>query len=196
MPSAHSQKGFPRSSLAPLVPVETPAPRDDPAAIARLVRRAAAGEGRAWDELVARFSPRMRSAARGFRLSSSDVDDVVQAAWLAAFSHIDRIQKPEAIGAWLLVTVRRAALRNLQRQTREVLTDDPQGPTEPDSAGPANVLIEAERRTAVLAAVRRLPDRHRPLVDPAVADSGTSYVELSARLGMPVGSIGPTRGRV
>src|SRR5438552_978391 len=196
MPSATSQKGFPMSSMHHPVADDTFESRDDLAAVARLVRRAAAGESRAWDELVARFTPRMRSAARGFRLSSTDVDDVVQAAWLAAFQHINRLEKPESIGSWLLVTVRRAALRSLQRNAREVVMDELPNPTAPDAAAPANVVIEAERRIAVLAAVDRLPDRHRPLVDPAVADAKTSYSELSLRLGMPVGSIGPTRGRI
>jgi RNA polymerase sigma factor (sigma-70 family) len=196
MPSATSQKGFPMSSVLHLAIDETTEPRDDLAATARLVRSAAAGDSRSWDELVARFTPRMRAAARGFRLSKADVDDVVQAAWLAAFQHINRLEKPESIGSWLLVTVRRAALRSLQRNARELLLEELPTPTEPDAAGPAAVVIEAERRTAVLAAVKRLPDRHQPLVDPAVAEAQTSYAELSVKLGMPVGSIGPTRGRV
>jgi RNA polymerase sigma factor (sigma-70 family) len=196
MPSDTSQKGFPMSSMHLPAGDENVESRDDLAAVARLVRRAAAGESRAWDELVARFTPRMRAAARGFRLSRTDVDDVVQAAWLAAFQHINRLEKPESIGSWLLVTVRRAALRSLQKNAREVVMDEPPTPSAPDAAGPANVVIEAERRIAVLAAVERLPVRHRPLVDPAVADAKTSYAELSARLGMPVGSIGPTRGRI
>jgi RNA polymerase sigma factor (sigma-70 family) len=196
MPSATSQKGFPMSSMHLPARDENFESRDDLAAVARLVRRAAAGESRAWDELVSQFTPRMRAAARGFRLSRTDVDDVVQAAWLAAFQHINRLEKPESIGSWLLVTVRRAALRSLQRNAREVVMDEPPSPTEPDAAGPASVVIEAERRVAVIAAVKRLPDRHRPLVDPAVAEAKTSYAELSVQLGMPVGSIGPTRGRV
>ena len=100
------------------------------------------------------------------------------------------------IAAWLLVTVRREALRHLQRSTREVLTDEPPSPREPESTGPASALIEGERRTAVLAAVRRLPSHQRPLVDPAITDAGTSYADLSVQLGMPIGSIGPTRGRI
>jgi RNA polymerase sigma factor (sigma-70 family) len=196
MTSAHSQKGFPMSSAQCPAPAETSDSSDDSAAIARLVRRAASGDGRAWDELVARFTPRMRAAARGFRLNGPDVEDVVQAAWLAAFTHIRRIEKPEAIAGWLLVTTRRAALRSLQRSSRELLIDEPPTPSEPDSAGPASVVIEAERRTAVLAAVRRLPSRHRPLVDPALTDAGTSYADLSVQLGMAIGSIGPTRGRI
>jgi RNA polymerase sigma factor (sigma-70 family) len=173
-----------------------PSTGDDAAALARLVRRAAQGESRAWDELIVRFNPRLRAAARGFRLSAADVEDVVQTTWLAAFTHIDRIEKPEAIAGWLLVTARRAALRTLQRTAREVVTDEPPAPREPEPDSPATALIEAERRDAVRSAVRRLPDRQRPLVDALLTPAGTSYVAVSQRLGMPLGSIGPTRGRV
>ena len=110
---------------------------DDTAALARLVRRAADGDSRAWDELVVRFNPRLRAAARGFRLGAADVEDVVQTTWLAAFTHIHRIEKPEAIAGWLLVTARRAALRTLQRGMREVVTDELPAPRDPAPDSPA-----------------------------------------------------------
>jgi len=169
---------------------------DDAAELAGLVRRAGERDDRAWEELVARFNPRLRAAARGFRLSPADIDDVVQTTWLAAFTHIDSIENPEAIAGWLLVTARRAALRTLQRGTREVVTDEPLGPDDPAPDSPAAALLEAERRDAVRSAVRRLPAGQRPFVEALLAPAGTSYASLSQRLGMPVGSVGPKRGRV
>jgi RNA polymerase sigma factor (sigma-70 family) len=168
---------------------------DDPALLAGLVRRAGERDSRAWDELVERFTPRLRAAARGFRLSAADVDDVVQTTWLAAFMHINRIEKPEAIAGWLLVTARRAALRTLQRSTREFVTDEPVGPDDPTPDAPAAALLSAERRDAVRSAVRRLPDTQRPVVEALLAPAGTSYAALSQQLGMPLGSVGPKRGR-
>ena len=167
----------------------------DGAAVAALVRAAAAGESRSWESLVERFTPALRAAARGFRLAPHDVDDVVQATWLAAVRHVGRLQKPEAIRAWLLVTARRESLRVLQRSTREIVTDDPPHVAAVDSASPENVVLEGERRQTVRAAVQRLPNRQRRLVDSLLSTSHTSYADLSSKLEMPVGSIGPTRDR-
>jgi len=168
---------------------------DDPEALARLVRRAAERDPSAWDELVTRFNPRLRAAARGFRLSAADVDDVVQATWLAALMYIDRIERPEAIAAWLLVTARRAALRTLQRGAREVVSDEHLVPREPAPDSPAAALLEAERREAVRSAVRRLPAGQRPVVAALLAPAGITYAAVSRGLGMPLGSVGPARGR-
>lgn len=168
---------------------------DGAASLVGLVRRARRRDSRAWEELVARFTPDLRAAARGFRLGAADVEDVVQTTWLAAFTHIDRIEKPESIGGWLLVTARRAALRTLQRGTRELVTDNPVGPYDPTPDSPAAGLLEAERRDAVRSAVRRLPDNQRPLVEALLAPAGPSYAAVSQRLGMPLGSVGPKRGR-
>jgi RNA polymerase sigma factor (sigma-70 family) len=159
------------------------------------VSAAAAGDEHAWESLVQRFTPALRAAARGFRLPPADVDDVVQSTWLAAFRGIGRLETPEAIGGWLLVTARREALRALQRAAHEVLTDEP--PTAPVAAvdSPESLLLDAERRRAVRAAVRRLPRRQRRLLGALLSVPEASYVDIARRLDMPVGSIGPTRER-
>jgi RNA polymerase sigma factor (sigma-70 family) len=190
------------SAIENLAPASAPSPAprrsylaDDPAELAGLVRRAGRRDARAWEELVTRFDPRIRAAARGFRLSAADIDDVAQTTWLAALTHIHRIDKPEAIAVWLLVTARRAALRTLQRGTREVLADEPIGPPDPAPDSPAVALLAAERREAVRSAVRRLPERQRPVVAALLAPSGTTYAAVSQRLEIPLGSVGPARGR-
>src|SRR5581483_6958060 len=94
-------------------------------------RAAAAGDGRAWESLVRRYTPVLRATARGFGLSPADVDDVVQTTWLAALVHIRRLRNPEAIRGWLVTTARRAAMRTPQRFFRELLTD-----TVPEAAAP------------------------------------------------------------
>ena len=163
---------------------------------AALARAAAAGDVAAWEALVARFTPALRAAARGFRLGPADVDDVVQATWLAAFTHIGQLREPEAIAGWLLVSARREALRSLQRGVREVVTVEPQSPARPDLSSQEAAVIEVERREAVRAAVQRLPERQRLLVSELFGPAGPSYAEVSAKLGIPIGSIGPTRERV
>src|SRR4051794_30005959 len=167
-----------------------------PTDVAALARAAAEGDAAAWTALVERFTPALRAAARGFRLAAADVDDVVQATWLAAYTHIRQLREPDAIAGWLLVTARREALRSLQRGTRELVTAEPYSSDRPDLSCQEASLLAAERRDAVRAGVGRLPERQRRLVGELFGPTSASYAELSARLDMPVGSIGPTRERV
>lgn len=166
--------------------------RDD---LSCLARDAAAGHECAWAELVRRLDGVLRTVARRYRLAAADVDDVVQTAWMRAFAHVDRLNDPGAIAAWLIVTVRREAMRTLQRGVREVLIDDADAIDEPDPTTPEAVAIERERRAAVHGAVGRLPRRQRRLLSSMIATPSPSYEQISSRLDMPVGSIGPTRDR-
>jgi len=159
------------------------------------VHAAQRGEGDAWQSLVERFTPTMRGVVRGYRLSAADVDDVVQFAWAAAFAQIGRLREPEALGGWLMVTARREALRTLERRQREVPVEELRHPDEADDSAVENVLVEAERRQAVHAAVDRLPHRQRSLIRALMRDARESYADVSRTLDMPLGSIGPTRER-
>jgi RNA polymerase sigma factor (sigma-70 family) len=163
--------------------------------LTHLAREAAAGDARAWTDLVHRFDGVLHTVARRYRLPAADVDDVVQTTWLRALAHVDRLNDPGAIAAWLIVTARREAMRTLQRATREVLIDDPRAIEEPDDACPETAAIERERRVAVRGAVDRLPRRQRTLLRSMLTSPCTTYAQISLRLDMPVGSIGPTRDR-
>jgi DNA-directed RNA polymerase specialized sigma24 family protein len=56
-------------------------------------------------------------------------------------------------------------------------------------------LLAAERADAVREAMSLLPWRWQKLLEMLMADPPVSYAEISSQLGLPVGSIGPTRGR-
>jgi RNA polymerase sigma factor (sigma-70 family) len=163
--------------------------------LSHLAREAAAGDERAWTDLVHRLDGVLHTVARRYRLGAADVDDVVQTTWLRALAHLERLNDPAAIAGWLIITARREAMRTLQRATREVLTDDSEAMDEPDVAGPDAVAIERERRAAVHGAVERLPGRQRRLLTSMLVSPSPTYEQLSTRLDMPMGSIGPTRDR-
>lgn len=160
-----------------------------------VVEAARNGDQAAWEALVARFTPSMQMLARSYRLGHADIEDAVQTAWTRAVAHIARIREPEAISGWLMVTTRREALRTLERRRRELLVDEPGLPERVNHTPAETPLIDAERRRAVRAAVERLPRRQRIVIGGLLDHSGSSYAELSARLEMPIGSIGPTRER-
>jgi RNA polymerase sigma factor (sigma-70 family) len=159
------------------------------------VHAAALGDERAWTALVHRFTPLLRRVAAGYRLAPHEIDDVVQACWISLLGNLHALRDPEAVGGWLVTTARRHALRMRQREVRELLTDTPlhESHAAPDSVESA--VVDAERVTVLRDAVRRLPGRQRVLLETLIAAPDRSYADVSRVLGMPVGSIGPTRER-
>ena len=163
--------------------------------LAGIVRAAVRGDERAWETLVRRLTPLIRGTARMYRLGPHEIDDVVQASWLALFVSLRTLREPEAVAGWLVTTARRQALRLRQQEVRELLTDEP-APGDlaaPDS--PEHALLAAELAAELRGAMSRLPGRQRTLLEALVAAPERSYAEMSAGLGMPIGSIGPTRER-
>lgn len=160
-----------------------------------LVRAAGAGDDAAWTHLVERFDGTLRDIARSYRLAPADIDDVMQATWLRLFKHIERLREPACLAGWLATTTRRESLRCLQAPVREQLTDDPLLAERPDSEGPEDKLLAAERRAILARALATLPERHRQLMTLLAADPALDYQQISAMLAMPAGSIGPIRAR-
>jgi RNA polymerase sigma factor (sigma-70 family) len=159
-----------------------------------LVRAIRANDDDAWIELIGRFDGMLRKILRSYRLSPSDTDDVLQTVWLDLHQQVDQLRDPSAIGAWLVTATCRVALKELQSHVREHLTDD----TELlDSIDPGQLdaeLLVAERKDVLKRALGTLPPRQRRLMV-LLATAPADYREISARLGMPMGSIGPTRAR-
>lgn len=162
-----------------------------------LVRRAANGDPAAWQDLVDRYGRLIWSITRGFKLVESDAADVVQTTWVRLIEHIDRIEQPDRVGAWLAATARNECLRHVSARKRIVLVHESVELESADQHGPEvdEALLAAERAEHVRAAMARLPPQWQQLLELLMADPPVSYAEISDQLGLPVGSIGPTRGR-
>ncbi len=169
----------------------------DPVRVALLVRLAARGDMQAWERLVDQYSKLIWSITAEYRLVESDAADVVQTTWLRLLEHINRIQSPDRLGSWLATTARNECLRCLAARKRMVLSHDTDEMKEAHAPG-AEVderLLAAERDQIVREAMSRLPRRWQRLLELLMADPPVSYTEISVQLGLPIGSIGPTRGR-
>jgi RNA polymerase sigma factor (sigma-70 family) len=178
----------------------TPAPErdDDSPDIVSLVRQAAAGDKAAWEDLVERYSRLIWAMTRDFGLAEMDASDVVQTTWLRLLEHIHRIEYPERIGSWLATTARHECLRHLASSRRVTLVDDHDATFGQSTEHQPDVderLLAEERALAVRLAVATLPTRSQLLLELLMADPPVSYTEISDQLGLPIGSIGPTRGR-
>ena len=165
--------------------------------IALLVLRAADGDLRAWDRLVDQYARLIWSITAEFKLVESDAADVVQTTWLRLVEHIDRIEYPERVGSWLAATARNECLRTLAARKRVVLGHDDDDLTSAAIYVPEidERLLADERAQVVRDALSRLPRRWQRLLGMLMADPPVPYTEISDRLGLPIGSIGPTRGR-
>jgi RNA polymerase sigma factor (sigma-70 family) len=171
----------------------------DEGAVGALVRAAADGDQAAWAALVDRFSGLVWAVARAHRLSRADAADVSQTTWMRLVEHLGDIRDPERVGAWLSATARHECLRVIRKSSRSVpteLDDDHLA----DSGAEVGFELEArldaaQHQEALWAAFERLPERGRALLRVLMADPAPSYAEAAAALGMPIGSLGPTRAR-
>lgn len=167
------------------------------AEVGDLVSQASAGDRAAWEQLVDRYGGLVWRVTRDFRLAQSDRADVSQTTWLRLFEHIDRLDDPSRVGAWLATTARRECLRLIAFRKRVVLAHEDDAFEAGEAYQPAadEDLLAAERADDVRTAIRKLPPHWQRLVHMLMADPPLSYVEISERLQLPTGSIGPTRGR-
>jgi RNA polymerase sigma factor (sigma-70 family) len=189
--------------MVALIPVGTVTTQEEPREpmealdAGQLVKRAAAGDRGAWEGLVDKYARLIWAITRDFRLGESDAADVAQATWLRLLEHIDRIEYPDRVGSWIAATARNECLRSLAARKRVVLTHD-EVTLDRVASLDAEVdagLLAAERAEVVREAVSRLPHRWQQLMELLMSDPPVSYIEISDRLGLPVGSIGPTRRR-
>jgi len=169
-------------------------------ALQALVDRARAGDEQAWRELVDRYQKMLTSVARMHRLRPADAEDVVQATWVRAVEHLDELREPACLPAWLITTCRRESLRvsrQLSRERPEDITDttssiaafrDPAG----DAFDQVALKDEALR---LYSALQDLPERERRVVVGLIRFAEEGYSGCAKRLGLPVGSLGPTRQR-
>lgn len=167
--------------------------------LAVLVPAAREGDQHAWDAIVDRFLPLVAAIVRGHRLSEADGDDVSQTVWLRLVEHLGDLRDPAALPGWIRTTARNECLRLLGARGR-VRPVDPQD----DAAVGLDAVVEdvadaelvaAERRQVLREALAELPEGRRALLLLLVEVPPVAYEEISRRLGIPVGSIGPTRAR-
>lgn len=172
---------------------------DEPAdtAVAVLVTAAAAGDRCAWETLVERYVGLLWSIALHHGIGEADAADVVQVTWMRLLENIGNLREPDRVGAWLATTARREALRTATMRKRVSLYDDDVFLEGADVITPPvdEILLDTETAAEARAALGTLPSAWQELMELLVSDQDLTYQDVSARLGIPVGSIGPTRQR-
>lgn len=165
-----------------------------------------ADDDSAWPVLIKQLEPLVYSIAWKSGVRAADIDDVVQGVWLILWRRLDDLRDPNALYGWVATITRHAAIESLRSARRTVVVDFTDGShpwaetaTDGDSSTQPPVddaLVRQERVRAVRAGLGELSTRHRDLLLMLAADPPIPYREISDRLGIPVGSIGPTRARL
>lgn len=165
------------------------------------IQRLADGDEAAWAKLIDDHGRLVMLACRRARLTPSESDDIFQTTFLSAFKAIGSLRDPGALPAWLYRIAERAALAQVRKRRPGTSIDDPEAPPSLDAelseeATQLDLMTAFEDAGAIREAVTRLDERNRTLLEALYfEDPRPSYDEISERLQMPIGSIGPTRAR-
>ena len=171
--------------------------RDDPTVVA-LVTRATGGDPAAWDGIVERYAPLVWSICVRFGLSNHDREDVAQNVWLLLVEQLGKLREPAALPGWLATTTHRECLRvvTAARKSSERLGTGLDDSLQfVDNTIIDEEILMAERNAALRAAFAELPPKCRQLLAMLISDPPYSYAEISEKLQVPMGSIGPQRAR-
>lgn len=154
------------------------------------------GDAAALDELVRLMTPVLWHTVRAYGLTSVAAEDAVQNTWLALVRNGHQVAEAAAIGGWLLTTARRTAWRARSTDAKTLTVED----THLAAALPTSKAAEASAMEQLGSSilwkhVQTLDERCQRLLRIVAFDDRPDYAGLAQDLGMPVGSIGPTRRR-
>ena len=163
---------------------------------AEVFQRYRDGDSQAMGELVTMLTPILWHTVRAQRLDKESTEDVLQTTWLALVRSAEAVADPRAVLQWLIVSARREAWRVLRGQSRQLPYEiDEDALQTPDDELPESVVLRGTSEKVLWSHVAGLPERCRALLRVIAFADRPDYPELARSLGMPIGSIGPTRGR-
>lgn len=155
-----------------------------------------AGETRAMDDLVRTMTPVLWQVVRAYGVDRMLAEDVVQATWFTLVRRHESIHDDRAVAGWLTTCARREVWRVGRAQQRDRPTEDILlEPLLPDDESAEERALTSDRDRRLWHAVGALDERCRRLLRIVAFEERPDYARIAGDLGMPIGSIGPTRGR-
>jgi RNA polymerase sigma factor (sigma-70 family) len=178
-----------------------PTDQDDAALVARCLR----GDGDAWAVLVSRYQRLVYAIVTRMGLDEHVAADVFQTVFARLYQHLGRIGDPRRLQAWIVTTAKRESLLQRQRGQRTVSMtredesheDGGEWDVADEALIPEDALAELQQLNQLRNALEKLDVRCRDLLRMLFRedDDKLAYDEVARTLGVPVGSIGPTRSR-
>jgi len=187
------------------VPQKRPAPLGRPGRnhqpsheLEPLVNRCLAGEEDAWSELLERFERLIYAVIRRIGFGDPEGADIYQRVAITLVEKLQTVRDLDHLGAWIVTTTRRECFserRRMDRDRRSQADED----EALEVADPHLFDADVDRLLEVALVneeIRRLPNPCRDLLSLLFLSEETpAYTQVAARLGVPVGSIGPNRAR-
>ncbi len=163
--------------------------RSDP----QLIQSCLAGDEKAWNELMNRYSRMVYSIARRYRMHESDSEDILQTVFLTLFQKLDQVRDQTRISAWLITTTHRECWKLGKKLGKYPDLDEHIA----DVSAPEDHDLELwEQQQQVRTALEKLGGKCQDLLTALFMEvNPQSYESIAMRLGIKVGSIGPTRAR-
>lgn len=160
------------------------------------VLAAARGEAAAWARIHDRYARLIWHIVRSYHLDDGEAADVCQTVWLRLAENLGRLREPAQVKWWLATTARREAFRTQQRVRRVVPVDhDFDLVADSSQVSGEDAVDDRDEAGAVMKAFRTLPSACQVLLQVLIFEPTVTYAEVSERLELPIGTIGPRRAR-
>lgn len=148
-----------------------------------------------WLDDLDKTNALIQSVVRRYGLPRHDTEDVSQTVWLRLLESVNRLRDPRALPGWIFTTVRHEVINGRRRSSKVSMLDDCYRRLGTDEETDLSPHDNVECRRALLEASSQLSELQRQLVTLLLDEPQLSYAEISDRLKIPVGSIGPNRAR-
>jgi RNA polymerase sigma factor (sigma-70 family) len=162
-----------------------------------LVQRCLAGDRPAWAALLARYGDLVYGLLYRAGLDADARADAFQEVSVLLWKNLKRVQRADRLVPWIATTTRRVAWRQKKRgKARDARQRAVARGEASPAASPEESAAALEEEQAVREALGSLEERCRRLLRALYFEAeGEGYDEVARRLGVPRGSIGPTRRR-
>lgn len=166
----------------------------------QLVLRCRRGDQLAWEKLIRRYQRLIYAIPLRAGLDEDHAAEIFQDVFTTFFQKLNDIEEPEKLQAWLVTTARRKTWRTIAKShgltTQDVESTHEAATVRDETPLPDEQLLLLEEQHRIRTAVSMLDERCRKLVQMLFYQAPQpSYAEIAAALGIPEGSIGPTRAR-
>jgi len=166
-----------------------------------LIRRCLAGSAGAWQRLLDNYEGLVYSIPLRYGLSRDDAADVAQITFTILIQSLHTLSEDSRLGPWLATVARRHTWRFLERNRRETASERLEDTRLAQSAvllgkHDADSIEHWELTEWLDTGLSKISESCRELLLALYFQpEQPSYAEIVDRLGMPLGSIGPTRAR-
>ena len=167
----------------------------------QLVLACRRGDQLAWEKLIRRYQRLIYAIPLRAGLDEDQAAEIFQEVFTTFFQKLNDIEEPEKLQAWLVTTARRKTWRTITKAQGRMHADaeaiaHEAATVRDETPLPDEQLLQLEEQHRVRTAVSILGERCQKLVQLLFYRAEPpSYAEIAASLGIPEGSIGPTRAR-